>query len=158
MKSSIIWERSFAHWHLSWSLASSCWPYLVARRADRLARQPLPEHGWGRGNFLHLHSHFQLCGPTHSMMPDGVEVDLDELLEKANHMKRAMGEARKVPQVNPDCSVKKVNMEGVRNVSMRFSRYYRVCLFLIRHCKRVTNSQYSTRVPIWYTLWGWGRH
>ena len=76
------------------------------------------------------------------MMPDGVEVDLDELLEKANHMKRAMGEARKVPQVNPDCSVKKVNMEGVRNVSMRFSRYYRVCLFLIRHCKRVTNSQY----------------
>ena len=74
------------------------------------------------------------------MMPDGVEVDLDELLEKANHMKRAMGEARKVPQVNPDCSVKKVNMEGVRNVSMRFSRYYRVYLFLIRHCKRVTNS------------------
>ena len=81
------------------------------------------------------------------MMPDGVEVDLDELLVKANHMKRAMGEARKVPQVNPDCSVKKVNMEGVRNVSMRFSRYYsRVYLFLIhiRDCKRVTSSKYST--------------
>ena len=80
------------------------------------------------------------------MMPDGVEVDLDELLVKANHMKRAMGEARKVPQVNPDCSVKKVNMEGVRNVSMRFSRYYRVDLFLIliRDCKRVTSSKYST--------------
>ena len=94
----------------------------------KLARPPPREHGWGKGNISHLHCDFQLCGPPHSVMPDGVEVDLDELLVKANHMKRAMGEARKVPQVNPDCSVKKVNMEGVRNVSMRFSRYYRVHL------------------------------